>query len=152
MARGLGDDAVLAWVLVRTGYSAVAPSRSEQWIARGEEAVRLTEATGDPSLRVLSRIFYYGALLFAGRMTEAFALGDELLEIADTECSPSQRWLAHVNTLPSWFGREGVVAAGERNDATLLLGQDANEPDALQWWGAAASSSVLATRRGCRRR
>ena len=63
MARLVGDKDVLAWVLVRTGYSSVVPARWERWLERGDEAVLLADATGDPSLRVLARIFHYGALV-----------------------------------------------------------------------------------------
>jgi hypothetical protein len=60
IARGLGDGGLLAWVLNRTGYAAFAPDRAERLVARGEEATRLSDATGDPAQRVLSR-YYYGA-------------------------------------------------------------------------------------------
>jgi hypothetical protein len=49
IARGLGDNDLLAWVLNRTGYAAVAPDRVERLVARGEEATRLSDAAGDPA-------------------------------------------------------------------------------------------------------
>jgi tetratricopeptide (TPR) repeat protein len=140
MARQLGDDAVLAWVLARTGYAAILPSRSAQLVVRGAEGTRLADATGDPSLRVFARIFESGALLLAGRIEEAFAVSDDVVALADAECSPSTRWLAYLNSMPATFAREGAVAASRRNDECLAMGQDAGEADALQWWGAAASA------------
>ncbi len=79
-------------------------------------------------------------MLFCARIDEAFEVSDTMVAIADAECSPSARWLAHVNSLSSTLAREGTIAGGLRNDQILGMGQDANEADALQWWGSAASS------------
>jgi tetratricopeptide (TPR) repeat protein len=142
MARELDDKATLAWVLARTGYAAVVPSRWEQWLARQEEGVQLADATGDPALRVFSRTLYAGALLLAGRVLEALEINDEMVAIADAECAPTERWLAHVSSLPNTLARRGVVASAARNDECLAMGQDAGITDALQWWAAAGSGPL----------
>ncbi len=139
MAREVEDKAVLAWVLARTGYAAVVPSRGEQLLARTQEGTQLADATGDPSLRVYARALYSGALLFAGRIEEALEVNDTMVAIGDAECAPTERWVAHINALPSTLVREGVVAAAQRNDEILAMGQEAGEIDALQWWAAPAS-------------
>jgi hypothetical protein len=139
MARHLDDKAVLAWVLARTGYAAVVPSRWERLVDRGEEGMRLTDATGDPSLRVYSRAIYMGALMFAGRFAEAFEVIDDMVAIGDAECAPCERWVAHVNSLPVTYVRDGAVAVARRNEECLAMGQAAGEIDALQWWAAAAA-------------
>jgi AAA ATPase-like protein len=141
MAREVGGGALLAWVIARTGYAATIPSRGERLITRGAEGTRLADATGDPALRVHCRILYAGALLSAGRIDESFAVTDEMVAIADAEGSPSDRWVSHMCTLPSVLSREGAVAFARSNDACLQMGQDAGVIDALQWWGATASSA-----------
>ena len=141
MAREVGGGALLAWVIARTGYAATIPSRGEQLIARGAEGTRLADATGDPALRVHCRILYAGALLSAGRIDESFAVTDEMVAIGDAEGSPADRWIAHMCTLPSVLAREGAVAFANSNDHCLGIGQDAGVVDALQWWGATASSA-----------
>jgi tetratricopeptide (TPR) repeat protein len=138
MAREVQDKAVLAWVLVRTGYAAVIPSRGKQLVGRTEEAMLLADATGDPSLRVYARALYMGALMFVGRLLDAVEVADDMVAIGDAECAPGERWVAHINSLPATYVRDGVMAAARRNDEALAMGQAAGEVDALQWWAAAA--------------
>src|SRR4029453_8285239 len=68
IARDLGDNGLLAWVLNRTGYAAFAPDRVERLLAPGGEATRRWEAAADPSPRGRGRYYWSGSLLTAGHL------------------------------------------------------------------------------------
>ncbi len=136
MARQLGDPRVLARVLVMTGYAVVLPDNWERLLVRGEEGVRLADAMGDPTLRILARLFWSGTLMFVGQMAEAERATEEMVAIADADGSPTMRWVAHVNVV-RWIAARGDIIEGiAANDACLLMAQESGEADGLQWWAA----------------
>ncbi|MGH9164135.1 MAG: BTAD domain-containing putative transcriptional regulator [Acidimicrobiales bacterium] len=136
MARTLGDDTVVAWVLNRTGYAAFSPRRVARLVARGHEAVGLSDAHGDPSQRVLSRYFLSAALLTAGDLPSFRRVTGEMLDVAE-EAAPTLSWLALATQ-----ARVSMLAgdsAGARHiiDRAFALAEDLGEPDGPAWWTAA---------------
>jgi hypothetical protein len=137
IARGLGDGDLLAWVLNRTGYAAFAPDRVERLVARGEEATRLSDATGDPAQRVLSRYFWSGALLTIGDLP-AFRQVTEAMLAVSSDAAPTVQWFAQIAQ-----ARVAVIDgrfddAQRINDDALRQAQDLGEPDGANWWGSIA--------------
>jgi class 3 adenylate cyclase/DNA polymerase III delta prime subunit len=137
IARGLGDSGLLAWVLNRTGYAAFAPDRVERLVARGEEATRLSDATGDLAQRVLSRYFWSGALLTIGDVP-AFRHVTEAMLAVSSDAAPTVQWFAQIAQ-----ARVAVIDgrfddAKRINDDALRQAQDLGEPDGANWWGSIA--------------
>jgi class 3 adenylate cyclase len=142
IARGLGDRDLLAWVLNRTGYAAFAPDRVERLVARGEEATRLSDASGDPAQRVLSRYYWSGALLTAGHLS-AFRQVTEAMLAVSRDAAPTIQWFARIAQ-----ARLGLIDgrfddAQRINDDALRQAQDLGEPDGANWWGSIAMALEL---------
>jgi class 3 adenylate cyclase/tetratricopeptide (TPR) repeat protein len=137
IARGLGDDGLLAWVLNRTGYAAFAPDRVERLVARGEEATRLSDAAGDPAQRVLSRYYWSGALLTAGDIPGFRAVTEAMLAVS-SDAAPTIQWFAQI-AQPRLALLDGRFDDAQRiNDDALRQAQDLGEPDGTNWWGSIA--------------
>ena len=137
MARGLGDTALLAWVLNRTGYAAFAPDRVQRLVARGEEATRLSDAIGDPAQRVLSRFHWSGALLTVGDLPGFRAVTASMLAVSGDAAPTTRRFAqflqARVEVMDGRFEDAQRV-----NDDALRQAQELGEPDAASWWGSIA--------------
>jgi class 3 adenylate cyclase len=137
IARGLGDDGLLAWVLNRTGYAAFAPDRVERLVARGEEATRLSDAAGDRAQRVLSRYYWSGALLTAGDIPGFRAVTKAMLAVS-SDAAPTIQWFAQI-AQPRLALLDGRFDDAQRiNDDALRQAQDLGEPDGTNWWGSIA--------------
>ncbi len=137
MARSLDDDVLLGDVLVATGYACISSYRWERLVDRSAEATRLADASGDPTQRVVARVFDSAALLTAGRLDESGRVTREMIEIADAEGSPLIRWIALSNStrLAALAGR--LDEAEAINDAALARAQELGQHDGQQWWAAA---------------
>ena len=124
-------------MLVGTGY-ACSGDRSTQLVEQNAEAIRLADATGDPSQRVIARIFLSGALLSMGELEEADRRGAEMVAIAEAEGAPLTRWIASANScrMPLLAGR--LDEAQARNDLSLAMGTELGQVDSDQWWSATA--------------
>jgi class 3 adenylate cyclase len=142
IARSLGDSGLLAWVLNRTGYAAFAPDRVERLVARGEEATRLSDATGDPAQRVLSRYYWSGALLTTGDLP-AFRVVTEAMLAVSSDAAPTLQWFAQIAQarLGLIDGRFDDVQ--RLNDDALRRAQDLGEPDGANWWGSIAMAREM---------
>ena len=138
MARALGDDRLLGAVLVATGYSSVSGDRIPELVERNLEAARLADAHGDPTQRVISRIFHNGALLARGDLEASARVTRELVAIAEREGSPLVRWMAHSNDVKRWSLRGDLAGAEAANDAMLEEAEQLGQSDGAQWWGATA--------------
>jgi class 3 adenylate cyclase/DNA polymerase III delta prime subunit len=137
IARGLGDDALLAWVLNRTGYAAFAPDRVERLLARGEEATRLSDAAGDPAEQVLSRYYWSGALLTAGDLPGFREVTGAMLAVSSDASPTIQRFARFVQARVALM--DGRFEDAQRiNDDVLQQAQDLGEPDGPSWWGSIA--------------
>jgi hypothetical protein len=142
IARGLGDDGLLAWVLNRTGLATFAPDRVGHLVARGEEATRLSDATGDPAQRVLSRYYWSGALLTDGDLPGFRAVTEEMLAVS-SDAAPTLQWFARIAQ-----ARLGLIDgrfddAQRINNDALQRAQDLGEPDGATWWGSVAMALEL---------
>ena len=137
MARGLGDNGLLAWVLNRTGYAAFAPDRVERLVARGEEATRLSDAAGDPAQRVLSRYHWSGALLTAGDLTGFRAVTETMLAVSRDAAPTIQRFAQFVQARVGLIDGRFDDAQRVNNDV-LRQAEDLGEPDGASWWGSIA--------------
>ena len=137
IARGLGDNDLLAWVLNRTGYAAFAPDRVERLVARGEEATRLSDAAGDPAQQVLSRYYWSGALLTAGDLRGFRAVTAEMRAVSSDAAPTIQRFALFVQARVDLM--DGRFVDGQRvNDEVLRQAEDLGEPDGPSWWGSIA--------------
>jgi len=137
IARGLGDNELLAWVLNRTGYAAFAPDRVERLVARGEEATRLSDAAGDPAQQVLSRYFWSGALLTAGDLPGFRAVTEEMRAVSSDAAPTIQRFAQFVQARVDLM--DGRFDDAQRNnDDVLRQALDLGEPDGASWWGSIA--------------
>jgi class 3 adenylate cyclase len=139
LARGLDDRGVLGWVLVHTGFAAIADARWREMVARTAEAVELADEAGDPAQQVIARWFWASALLTAGDIPAFEQVIADMVTIAEAG-SPTLRWMAGAKTVPLLVWRGRFDEATQRNDEVLALGLDAGEADAAQWAGALASN------------
>jgi tetratricopeptide (TPR) repeat protein len=137
IARSLGDDGLLAWVLNRTGYAAFAPDRVQRLVARGEEATRLSDAVGDPAQRVLSRFYWSGALLTAGDLT-AFRQVTETMVTVSSDAAPTLQWFARISQARVALLEGRFEDAQRINDDALKQAQGLQEADGISWWGSIA--------------
>jgi hypothetical protein len=126
-------------VLAATGYSSVATSRAERGVARNEECARLADATGQTTLRVLSRVFWGAALMTVGALDDAVRVTDDMVAIAERDGSPFLRWLAAATSIRALVIAGDLDRAAARNDEALALGNAYGQPDAPQWWAAVAA-------------
>ena len=137
IARSLGENGLLAWVLNRTGYAAFAPDRVQHLVARGEEATRLSDAVGDPAQRVLSRFYWSGALLTAGDLT-AFRQVTEAMLAVSSDAAPTLQWFAWISQARVALLEGRFDDAQRINDDALQQAQDLQEADGTSWWGSIA--------------
>ena len=142
MARRLGDNGLLAWVLNRTGYAAFAPDRVERLVARAEEATRLSDAAGDPAQRVLSRFYWSGALLTAGDIPAFRAVTESMLAVS-SDAAPTLQWFARHSQARLALLDGRFDDAQRINDAALAQAQDLGEADGANWWGGIAVAVEL---------
>lgn len=142
MARSLGDPSLLAWVMTRTGFAHMHPSRIDATAARTEEAVRLADGTGDPALRVIARFWRAWSLLDHGRFADLQRVAEEG-EVIATEASPSVQWAIQANRVREPALRGDLDEAAAANEEVLRRGQELGEPDALVW-SAAIQVGLLA--------
>ncbi|MHB8463315.1 MAG: ATP-binding protein [Acidimicrobiales bacterium] len=136
MARMLNDDALLGSVLVTTGYASVAGRRWEQLVARTAEARRLADGSGDPTLRVVARVFESGALLTAGHIRAAERVTLDCLGIAEADGAPLALWLARtqqvrISILGGRFDEADVL-----NNQCLAMATELQQGDGESWWAA----------------
>jgi tetratricopeptide (TPR) repeat protein len=145
IASALGDDHLLVWVRCRNGYAAVDPASNDEYLRRYEDAIRLAEGTGDPMLRMISRVWYSTALATNGEIVRAIAERQRWREEAEV-VSPTTRWMARA-TDPLALSVLGQLDEAEQaaNDA-LALGEQTDEPDRENWW--AATLAGIAAQRG----
>jgi ATP/maltotriose-dependent transcriptional regulator MalT len=124
-------------VLNRTGYAAFAPDRVERLVARGEEATRLSDATGDPAQQVLSRYYWSGALLTAGDLPGFREVTGAMLAVSSDASPTIQRFARFVQARVDLM--DGRFEDAQRtNDDVLQQAQDLGEPDGPSWWGSIA--------------
>ena len=135
MARPLGDPELLAWVLVRTGFAVQAVDRADEMVVLGEETTALSDMTGDPALRVISRIWWSSDLLTVGDVAGMRRVTSELVDIA-TDGPPTIEWDARCFALRVLHLDGRLDEARRLNDECLALGESLGEPDAVMWWGA----------------
>ncbi|MDQ3895761.1 MAG: hypothetical protein M3326_00690, partial [Actinomycetota bacterium] len=135
MARLVGDEALLARVLNRTGYAAFSAARVDRLVTRGEEATRLSDASGDPAQRVLARYFWSGALLTAGQLPAFRTVTRSMLAVAD-QAAPTFQWVALASQV-RLHQIDGDVAAAQRtNQEAFTKAMEIGEPDGVAWWTA----------------
>ena len=137
IARGLGDNDLLAWVLNRTGYAAFAPDRVQRLVARGEEATRLSDAAGDPAQQVLSRYYWSGALLTAGDLPGFREVTKAMLAVSSDAAPTIQRFAQFVQARVDLMDGRFDDAQSINNDV-LRQAEDLGEPDGPSWWGSIA--------------
>jgi class 3 adenylate cyclase/tetratricopeptide (TPR) repeat protein len=137
LARSIGDPDLLGWVLTRTAYPIVTADRTRALVARSREAIALVDASGDPTMRIIARIFGSGAFVSAGEVALADAAIEECQTIADTEGGPIQRWMAVANTVRVLAARGHLDEATARNNENANLGNLTGQPDVASFWASA---------------
>lgn len=143
LARRLGDDRLLAEVLIRTGLAADSAERAAELLRRTDEAVRLADASGDPSLQVESRFWWSAARLRSGEMRAARGAAEEAVAIAKKECSPTLQWMARSCCICHVIASGRLDDADRENDECLALAESTGEPDRLNWWGTMRLASAF---------
>ncbi len=139
MARGIGDRDLLAWVLVRTGFASFSTRRIERTLPRSIEAVGLADASGDPALRLLARLWWSSALMTLGDLDGMRRVTAEMVALSK-DASPTLRWTAMAFSVRVLHIDGRLDEAHQLNDECALLGESIGEPDAWMWWGALASA------------
>jgi hypothetical protein len=145
MARELGSPDLRARVFIRTATAAMSNGRIEQLLARSEEGTRLADATGDPAMRVLARLWWSADLWTTGDIDGLRRVTAELAAMAD-DCSPTIQWDSRCFLIRLALLDGDLSEAERQNNECLALGESIGEPDAFMWWGAV--ESALAGYRG----
>jgi class 3 adenylate cyclase/DNA polymerase III delta prime subunit len=138
MARELGDEILLGDVLFATGYCAMTGERIPELVERNTEAVHLADAHGDPTQRIIDRVFLGGALFALGDFPRLFEVTDEMVAIADAEGSPIARWIATANSTRLSSLRGDLDGADATNDRAFAMSEVLGQVDGTQWWSAVA--------------
>jgi hypothetical protein len=139
MARALDDADLLAWVLASTGFAVLSIDRAARLVARGEEATRLADASGDPALRVLTRVWWSSDMLTVGDIAGLRRVTDEVVAISE-DGSPTIQWDAKCFSIRLLLLDGSLDEAHQLSDECLALGQSIGEPDAAMWWAALAGA------------
>jgi class 3 adenylate cyclase/tetratricopeptide (TPR) repeat protein len=135
LARTLGDDDLLCFVLVTIGFAGFSPGRWDRWLAQHREATTLADELGDPVRQVAARIWLSAALFSHDLVEDSNRVVDEMLAIA-RDVPPHVRWLAEYQGLRASVLRGGWREFEKQNDELFARGQELGQPDALQWWSA----------------
>jgi hypothetical protein len=138
MARALDDPDLLSEVLTKTGYAYSNSLLSEEKLARFVETVDSADLSGNPTTRVVSRVFLGAIQLGMGDLDGSARTVEDMVAIADAEASPVLQWSAQANRIrfPILAGR--LDEADAMNAASLQRGQELGEPDSEEWWAAIA--------------
>lgn len=138
IAREVADPDLLADVLTRTGYVYTNGVAVRPNFDRFVEAVQLSDATGDPTRKVVSRVFLAGAQLALGDLDASDRTVEEMLALADADASPFVRWTAQANRIRGLALAGRLDEADAMNNASLQRGQELGQPDAEQWFASTA--------------
>ncbi|HVS68033.1 MAG TPA: AAA family ATPase [Mycobacteriales bacterium] len=136
IAREIGDPRVLAEVLIRSARSNLLPNRMAVAQALVPESVALADASGDPTLAALSRLFEQVMCLGIGEIERAEHTLSEALRIAETDCPPMVFALCRVNTVQYLLYADRLQEATDLNNQILAFTQQIGIADGDQWWGA----------------
>ena len=138
IARSLGDPVLVGEVIAATGYARSAGADWEHLLVRSAEGLRLADLGGDPTRRVVARIFHSSALLTAGRLKDSERELRAAIALAETEGAPLMRWTAGSNA-PRLAALAGRLDEAEAQNTTMLeLANSLGQPDGAQWWAATA--------------
>jgi class 3 adenylate cyclase/tetratricopeptide (TPR) repeat protein len=136
MARSLGDRGLLARVMVMTAWARTHGKAWESLVETSAETVELADETGDPTMRVIARLFRGGALLTADRIEESERVTREMVAIADEDAAPFVRWAARSNAIRVPILHGDLDAAEAANNAELAIAQELEQSDGPQWWAS----------------
>jgi class 3 adenylate cyclase len=134
IATAVGDPALKARVDTRRLIPCLVPDRVLALADECADIVAMADATSDPLLEVVARVFSIGPLGQAGKLAESRRMSAEALTIADDTAQPSLRAYArflHGATIDA-LGEHGEGATLAQS--ALDLGQEAGMPDALMWY------------------
>jgi class 3 adenylate cyclase len=140
IARGLGDPAVLADVLLRAARTQLVPDRAPTAPPLMAEAVALADQVGDPFLAVMTRIFANAACLGVGDIAGARRYITAGLELARTDCPPAALAATLANSVQYHLYDGRLDEAAALNDHFLTMAMEIGMVDAEQWWAAIALS------------
>jgi class 3 adenylate cyclase/tetratricopeptide (TPR) repeat protein len=151
IAREMGNDRVLAEVLMRTSTAALVPERWASAVARATEAVTLADAIGDPSLRAMTRLFGMSAHLGVGDVDTARSLIEQATAIAAADCPPYFSMIVRYSSV-QLLAYDGRLDEAERSYHRVAeFGRDIGSADIEQWaWVGVVNIEALRGRRGDR--
>jgi adenylate cyclase len=153
IAERIGDVHALALLMLLTAARPGVADHASEWVAAAEEAVRLADGTGDPSLRIAVRSAGAYAHMCAGDLDALERTVDELLEL--TGGDPGLGAGIVVDCPMAWALMAKAVVARERNrldeaeellDEALRLAGVHDDPETASW--ARGSKSLLVADRG----
>jgi predicted ATPase len=136
IAREVGDQRVLADVLVRSARSNLVPERMAIAEALVPESVALADVSGDPTLAALARLFEQVMCLGIGDIERAERALTDAIRIAETNCPPMVYALCRVNSVQYLLYADRMQEATDLNNEILAFTQQLGIADAEQWWGA----------------
>ena len=138
LARELGDPALLGRILVLTRYTYSQGPAYRELLERSAEGQDLADTDGDPTMRVMARIFHSAARLTIGDFDGALAITHEAVAIAEADCSPLVQWATQANCVrePAFAGR--LDEAEQLNMAVLERSNELGQSDGPEWCAAVA--------------
>jgi class 3 adenylate cyclase/tetratricopeptide (TPR) repeat protein len=140
IAREIGDRSLLASVLLMTSYGYNEGPRYRARLTETAEAVELADRTGDPTLRVVARIFRSSALLTVGDISASARAISQAMTIAESEGSPLMQWSARANYVQVTASAGRIDEAEALNNECLELAGRLGQSDGPEWWAAILSS------------
>jgi len=130
LARAIGDQAVLAAVLIQRQLAIMSPATLPARLEESLECVELADTVGDPVIRFWAAVIRFCTLVDAGDLSAADEWRRRFDRLAHELRQPLLQWAA------AWISVPGEILAGRLSEAerlaseALRIGRDSGQPDA----------------------
>ncbi|MFC5186326.1 AfsR/SARP family transcriptional regulator [Actinomadura harenae] len=143
LLRGIGDDAMLPYVLNHLGGEQLTERDFPGALASLDEAVRFSRSTGNPACESFALALRGVALLANGRPGEAVEDGERALALAHeiNDLGAQARALLYLGNVHLWTGRQDAALDAFRESVRILrvIGGRYWESLALSWLARACN-------------
>jgi hypothetical protein len=129
------DVTVRAKVGLRRLAGCLVPDRVLALVSEGADVIGLADASGDPQLRALARVWWVAALFQAGSLRQAREATSEAMAIGEETGHPGLRSTLQTMHAAAIDALGEHVKAAQLTQAAFELGQAAGHPDAPMWYG-----------------